>query len=50
MNRRDKVMGFINRFTQGGKNQGTIDTFTCGCCYWFAYILFERILELLYCA
>lgn len=45
MNRRDKVMGFINRFTQGGKNQGTIDTFTCGCCYWFAYILFERFYD-----
>lgn len=28
MDRRDKVMGFINRFTQGGKNQGIIDTFT----------------------
>lgn len=45
MDRRDKVMGFINRFTQGGKNQGTIDTFTCGCCYWFAYILFERFYD-----
>ncbi len=41
----DKVIKFINRFTQGGRNQGTIDTFTCGCCYWFAQILFERFYD-----
>lgn len=29
---------FINHFA----NQGTIDTFTSGCCYWFAFILHER--------
>lgn len=46
MDRRDKVMGFINRFTQGGKNQGTIETFTCGCCFWFAYILQERFYDI----
>lgn len=36
------VLDFIKRFTQNGKNQGTIDSFTNGCCYWFAKILSER--------
>ena len=42
----DEVMRFISRFTQGGANQGTIDTFTCGCCYWFAHILSVRFFNL----
>lgn len=38
----DDVLKFIERFTQGGKNKGTIDTFSNGCCYWFAVILKHR--------
>lgn len=34
----DKVIRFIEHF----QNLGTIDTFTNGCCYWFAKILEER--------
>lgn len=26
----------------GGKRQQVVDAFTCGCCYWFARILYER--------
>lgn len=36
------VINFIGRFTDNGKNQDTIDTFTKGCCYWFATILVIR--------
>ena len=32
------VLKFIANF----QNDGTIETFTRGCCYWFAYILHER--------
>jgi len=45
MNRRYEVFKFIRRFTQGWKNKGVIDTFTNGCCYWFAYILYERFYD-----
>lgn len=38
-------MKFIHRFTQGGKNNGTVETFTCGCCFWFAFILHEIMLN-----
>lgn len=41
----NKVIKFINRFTQNGQNNGTIETFTCGCCYWFAKILFSRFMH-----
>ena len=38
------VLGFIGRFSTDG--QGTrwevVDCFTCGCCYWFAYVLEAR--------
>lgn len=34
----DFVVDFIMHF----QNLGTIDTFTNGCCYWFAVILKER--------
>ena len=33
-----EVLKFIKKF----QNPGTIDTFTKGCCYWFAFILDER--------
>lgn len=38
----EKVLRFIDRFTMGGELQQVIETFTCGCCYWFARILYER--------
>ncbi len=38
----EKVLRFIDRFTMGGKRQQVVDAFTCGCCYWFARILYER--------
>lgn len=34
----EEVINFIKRF----QNEGTIKTFTQGCCYWFAKILDER--------
>lgn len=37
-----EVLDFISKFTKNGTNQGTIETFTLGCCYWFAFILKER--------
>lgn len=36
------VMKFIARFTNNGNRQEVIDTFSCGCCYWFADILWNR--------
>ena len=33
-----EILAFIQKF----HNEGTIKTFTEGCCYWFAYILCER--------
>lgn len=36
------VMKFIARFTNNGKRREVIDTFSCGCCYWFAEILWNR--------
>lgn len=38
----DIVLNFINRFTDNGKRQEVIETFSCGCCYWFAEILWGR--------
>lgn len=35
---KNKVLDFISKF----QNDGTIKTFTEGCCYWFAIILCER--------
>lgn len=32
------MLGFIGHF----QNEGTVTTFTEGCCYWFAHILAER--------
>lgn len=39
---REMVLKFIARFTNNGKRQEVIDTFSCGCCYWFAEILWDR--------
>lgn len=35
---KEEVLNFIKRF----QNEGTIKTFTEGCCYWFAFILDDR--------
>lgn len=35
---KEEILNFIKRF----QNEGTIKTFTEGCCYWFAKILDER--------
>ena len=35
---KEEVLNFIKRF----QNEGTIKTFTQGCCFWFAKILDER--------
>lgn len=40
----DKVLDFIEIFNEKGDNRGVIECFTCGCCYWFAHILFTRFL------
>lgn len=37
-----KVIKFINHFTAKGRKDQVIDTFLNGCCYWFAFILFQR--------
>lgn len=38
------ILGFIDRFTANGKRKEVIDTFSNGCCYWFANILHTRFL------
>lgn len=38
----NEVLSFIARFTNNGKWQEVIESFTCGCCYWFAHILCTR--------
>lgn len=35
---KETVLEFISNF----QNEGTIKTFTEGCCYWFAFILLSR--------
>ena len=37
-----EVLRFINHFLPQGESTKTTDTFLCGCCYWFAYILSLR--------
>ena len=49
----EKVLNFINHFTLNGKRREVIETFTNGCCYWFALLLSERfyqnyIVEIMY--
>ena len=41
------VLGFIGRFKTDGRfaREEVIECFTCGCCYWFAFILRERFRE-----
>lgn len=38
----NEVLDFISRFTNKGRKQEVIESFTCGCCYWFAHILCNR--------
>ena len=45
MNKHEEVIAFINKFTNNGKRQEVVECFTCGCCYWFAHILFERFYD-----
>ena len=40
-----EIMEFIAHFTFGGRYDQVIDSFTCGNCYWFAKILYERFKE-----
>lgn len=44
-----KVINFIDRFTDRGKRHEVIDTFSNGCCYWFATILYERFIDYCHC-
>ena len=39
---RATILRFIDRFTGNGQRQEVIDAFSCGCCYWFADILWNR--------
>lgn len=41
----NEVMKFIDRFTLRGKLSEAITSFTCGCCYWFAFIMCNRFSE-----
>lgn len=38
----EQVLCFIDRFTLGGCREQVTEAFTCGCCYWFARVLYER--------
>lgn len=46
MEEQSEVLSFISRFTMGGRYHEVIDSFSCGCCYWFAYILKSRFYSL----
>ena len=37
-----EVLKFISHFTYNGKYRQVIESFACGNCYWFAFILEER--------
>lgn len=39
---RQTILNFITRFTNNGKRREVIECFSCGCCYWFAEILWNR--------
>lgn len=41
----ERVLKFIGRFTLNGKRQEVVECFSCGCCYWFAYILSKRFVD-----
>lgn len=47
MSKHEEVIAFINKFTNKGKRQEVVECFTCGCCYWFAHILFERFYDVM---
>lgn len=38
----DEVLNFIHTFTANGTRREVIETFTSGCCWWFATILHIR--------
>lgn len=38
----NRVLDFIDHFTQAGDRKQVIECFTCGNCFWFAYILHGR--------
>lgn len=42
---RQTILNFIARFTNNGKRQEVIECFSCGCCYWFAKILWNRFVD-----
>lgn len=44
-NRNKKILDFISHFTLKGKQTQVIECFTCGCCYWFAKILYTQFGE-----
>lgn len=41
----EKVLNFISRFTCRGRFEQVVESFTHGCCWWFAYILNSRFQE-----
>lgn len=40
-----KINDFISKFHKTSKTNDIVEVFTCGCCYWFAYILTGRFPE-----
>lgn len=41
----NEIYNFIARFTDASPTQNITETFTNGCCYWFAFILCNRFPE-----
>ena len=41
----NEVLDFISHFHKISKTNDIDEVFTCGCCYWFAYILCGRFQE-----
>lgn len=37
-----EIYNFINHFHEISSAENVTEVFTCGCCYWFAYILCGR--------
>ena len=47
----NEVLDFISNFHKISKTNDIDEVFTCGCCYWFAYILcgrFQEAAEMMY--
>ena len=42
MNDKDTVLNFIEKFNNRGNWKQVVECFTCGNCFWFAYILHGR--------